>query len=250
MKRSFWQETMTEISCPAWQCPVCNNGVLALVPKSLKYEETAASKRAHSHEDWEPEWLDYTFVAWAECKHPSCKQRFALAGIGGVEPQHDDEYSFVLADYFAPRYCHPMPRLIELPAKCPDRVRDELLASFALFWGDATACAGRLRIALEELMTYLGMQSLSRQTKPQSKPRLHAAIESFAKNNPVLGAQLMALKWLGNTGSHDSSVSQSDLLDAFEILEHALSEILERRSERVALLAKQLTDKHAMKKTP
>jgi hypothetical protein len=99
-------------------------------------------------------------------------------------------------------------------------------------------------------MTYLGMHSLPKQAKPQSKPKLHAAIESFAKNNPVLGAQLMALKWLGNTGSHDSSVSRADLLDAFEILEHVLAEILERRSERVAELAKQLTDKHSKKKAP
>lgn len=54
----------------------------------------------------------------------------------------------------------------------------------------------------------------------------------------------MALKWLGNAGSHDRTVSKSDLLDAFEILEHALAEIIDRRSAKVAELAKKLAKKH------
>jgi hypothetical protein len=54
----------------------------------------------------------------------------------------------------------------------------------------------------------------------------------------------MALKWLGNTGTHSAEVSEDDLLDAFEILEHALIEIIEKRSTKVAELAKKLTKKH------
>jgi len=56
--------------------------------------------------------------------------------------------------------------------------------------------------------------------------------------------QLMALKWLGNSGSHSGEVSRDDLLDAFEILEHALAELLEQKSERIAALAKKMTAKH------
>jgi len=65
------------------------------------------------------------------------------------------------------------------------------------------------------------------------------------KGEPAVGAQLMALKWLGNTASHEGSVSRDDLLDAFEILEHSLSELIEQRSARVAELARQLTKKHS-----
>lgn len=74
--------------------------------------------------------------------------------------------------------------------------------------------------------------------------RLHKRIERYAKAEESIGPQLMALKWLGNTGSHSGDVGQQELLDAFEILEHVLAEIVERRSDRVAALARELTEKH------
>jgi len=40
---------------------------------------------------------------------------------------------------------------------------------------------------------------------------------------------------------------KKDLLDAFEILEYALEEIVDMRAERVAELAKKLQDKHSNK---
>lgn len=54
----------------------------------------------------------------------------------------------------------------------------------------------------------------------------------------------MALKWIGNTGSHGSYMSTNDLLDSFEIMEHALAEIIGGHSARVAAIAKKLTKKH------
>ena len=73
---------------------------------------------------------------------------------------------------------------------------------------------------------------------------LHARIDAFAKTKSPVGSQLMALKWLGNAGSHSTEVSKDDLLDAFEIMEHSLVEIIDKRSAKVAALAKKLTKKH------
>jgi hypothetical protein len=42
----------------------------------------------------------------------------------------------------------------------------------------------------------------------------------------------MALKWLGNTGTHTSAVTRDDLLDAFEILDHALVELIDNGQTR------------------
>jgi hypothetical protein len=245
LNRSLWHGTLTATRCPAWPCPICDKGNVALVQGSLKSEETEESKQSHAGDNWEPELIEHMFVAWGECKHPSCGQRFAIAGRGGVELLVGEEYETVAEDYFAAMYVYPMPKIIKIPPTCPISVRQELIASFGHFWNDTAACASRLRIALEELMQYLGMQTDPSNDKPTSRPKLHGAIEAFAKNSPEVGAQLMALKWLGNTGSHNSRVSRDDLLDAFEVLEHALSEIIERRSERVAELAKGLTAKHA-----
>lgn len=245
MNRALWTQSLTKFSCPAWLCPICRKGTVALVSKSHVSFENADSKRARKDEAWDPGWISYTFTAWGECRHPSCKEQFVISGRGGIEPESDHEGGHEWEDYFSPLFCHPMPDIIELPAKCPDEVKEELRAAFSIFWLHHAACAGRIRVALEYLMNHL---KIPKQKKDKSGKyfdlTLHARLDLFATNEPAIGPQLMALKWLGNTGSHDREVSKVDLLDAFEILEHALVEIIDGRSARVAALAKKITLKH------
>lgn len=222
---------------------------MSLVQKSVTHHETVESKRWRNDDAWEPEQIQYVFTAWAECRHPSCKQRFAISGTGGTEPQYDDEGSTEWVDYFSPRHCDPMPDVIELPVKCPDEVAKELRAAFALFWAQPEPCAGRIRVAVEALLDHIGVPKKTTTAKgKQIDLKLHERIEAFAVSNAVTGPHLMALKWLGNAGSHGSRVSRIDLLDAFEIMEHALVEILDKRSAKVAALAEKMTKKHAPKK--
>ncbi|MGB9151341.1 MAG: DUF4145 domain-containing protein, partial [Burkholderiales bacterium] len=142
-------------------------------------------------------------------------------------------------------YCLPMPDMIDIPSKCPEEVKAERRESFALFWSNRAACAGRIRLALESLMNHLGVPKRKKEKNGKySDLSLHARIDAFAKTKSTFGPQLMALKWLGNAGSHSSEVSQADLLDAFEIMEHSLLEIIDKRSAKVAALAKKLTKKH------
>lgn len=245
MNRSLWTQTLSSASCPAWPCPICRDGITVLVQESLVSHETAESARAHGHEDWDPDWIEYAFTAWAECSHASCKQRFAIAGFGGVDPELGPDGELQWEDYFVPKICYPMPDMIALPARCPDEVAKELRAAFATFWSHRAACAGRIRVATECLMNHLGVPKRKKNKAGKySDLNLHARIDTFAKSAPIVGSQLMALKWLGNSGSHESEIAKDDLLDAFEILEHALGEIVDQRSIKVAALAKKLTRKH------
>ena len=79
MDRSIWLESISKTYCPAWPCPVCQKSALALVKDSLLKEETVESGKCHDHVDWDPEYIEYAFTAWAECTHPKCKQKFAIA---------------------------------------------------------------------------------------------------------------------------------------------------------------------------
>jgi hypothetical protein len=138
-----------------------------------------------------------------------------------------------------------MPDIFELPKKCPVDIAHELRAAFALYWSDPSATANRVRVALEHLMDHLGIQKRRKNKKGKfDKLTLHHRIEIFTKTEPRIGDQLMALKLLGNTGSHDGRVMRDDVLDAFEIIEHALLELIDHRSKRVAALAQGLKDKH------
>ena len=248
MNRLLWTQTLTEHYCPPWPCPTCKKGVLALVPKSFLKKETVNSKRAHRMPDWDPDWIEYVFTAWAKCGNPSCGEEAALGGVGGMEPEYDQEGAMDWSHYYAPRFCRPMPDIFDIPEKCPDEVTHELRAGFAIFWADGAACAGRVRVALERLMDHLGVAQQITKGKRIIELNLHQRIETFALSEPTLAMHLMALKWLGNTGSHQGRVARTDLLDAFQILEHALVELIDRRTAKVAELAQKLTKKHAPRK--
>lgn len=250
MDRHIWTQSLTKSNCPAWPCPVCRRGTTRLAANSLKYEETVRSKRAHHDEGWDPQWIVYTFTAWAECGNPTCGQKFAIAGEGSVRPEYTGQNGdWDWEDYFKPLACFPMPDIIGMPAKCPDQVRKPLTDSFSVFWENPGACANQVRIALEALMDFLGIPIRRKaQNGKLMDLTLHGRIETYASKEPATGSQLMALKWVGNTGSHEGNVTKADLLDAFEILEHVLGEIVERRSDRVNELARKLTKRHAPKK--
>jgi hypothetical protein len=147
-----------------------------------------------------------------------------------------------------------MPDIFELPKKCPDNVAKELRAAFKLIWPDPSAAANRVRVALENLMDHLKIQKRRKNRKGRfDKLTLHHRIEIFTKTEPGIGDRLMALKWLGNAGSHRGKVSQEDILDAFEIIEEALLELVEHRSKRLEALAQGLMERHrpgARKRSP
>lgn len=248
MNRHLWTQELSKYYCPPWPCPVCKKGTTSLVKDSLTYKETVRSVRSHKDDDFSPEWVDFTFTAWAKCTHSTCRQEFAISGRGGVAPQWVSEEDWDYDEYFVAKACHPMPEIIELPAKCPEDILMELRSAFSLFWSSPPACANRIRVSLEYLMNHVGIPKRKKGSNGKFFDlTLHARIEAFARKDPIIGSHLMALKWLGNTASHDSDVSSHDLLDAFEILENALREVIGGHSAKVAALAKRLTKKHGGK---
>ena len=241
MKRQLWRAQIGEHYCHAYPCCACTNGTLKLVPKSFRFEETAKSKAWHNHADWDPDWIDYVFGAQAECSNIKCRQVYFLTGTGGVEQSYDGEGDFDWGDAYYPKTFLPMPHIIDLPAKLFDDVKLELVKSFETFWRNPEASANSMRNALDNLMTNLGISSTE---DGGSEINLHQKIELFSKNDPDLGSKLMSVKWLCNTGSHGRRVTQEELLDAYEILEFCLEEIVEEKSKRIAKLAEKLDARH------
>lgn len=219
-----------------------------MMAETFRSLESTESKKAHQHDEWDPEWTVFYFTAWAKCNDPKCGEEAALAGVGGFEPTWGPDGETGWTAEFTPHCCRPMPYIIGIPAKCPSEVRSGLQAAFALFWSDRAAAAGRVRVALDHLMDHLGIPKQVQQEAKLITYDLHRRIELFAERDAQMGSRLMALKWLGNTGSHERAVSRDDLLDAFEVLEHALLELIDRRTANVDALALKLTRKHAPNK--
>lgn len=249
VKRDLWTASLSQVTAPPWPCPACKGGILGLEDKSLRYEETAQSKADRGNADWEPDWTSYTFSAWLRCGASGCKLGVAVVGRGRYEADYDDEHGHVFVQAFHPLRAHPMPDVFELPASCPPEVSDPLRTAFALFWSDHAAAANSARVALERLLDAIGVKKKERTKKGRLvRLKTHGRIIHLMKRHPTIGGELMALKWLGNTGSHQSKVDREDILDGFEILEHALDELLNERSKTISKMVKKLTKKHGPKK--
>ena len=258
MKRSLWIQPLTEQSSPAWPCPACTDGTLALIPNSLVSKETIESKQRYEILG-DPESITCTFSAWLRCSYGGCGEKVVVAGKGILErikewewaEQGIPENAIPCDNYkqiYQPLFCCPMPAMFELPNKCPAEVAAELRSGFRLFWLDQAASAGRVRVSLERLMDYYHIPKRCKDTKGKYHDlKLHARIDRFSKTQPSAGDKLMAIKWLGNTASHQGDVSRDDLLDGFEILEYVLADLFEKRAIRVTALTRQLTKKHAPK---
>ena len=82
MEKENWQKTsFTKDKIPNWICPYCKKSILKL--DKLIYEENADSKSWHTDDDWDPEWIRYTFTGSLKC--PICNEFVAFVGIGHEE---------------------------------------------------------------------------------------------------------------------------------------------------------------------
>ncbi len=248
MNSDLWTQPISKVEAPAYPCPHCGKGILLLDRQSLVHHQTVKSIRAQPDEGWDPDSVEYSFSCWLKCAAPKCQGLVAVVGHGFEEAGWDDEHGTTWSPRFQPEFALPMPPLFPVPGGCPDSVASEVRSSFRSLWSDQSAAASRLRVAVENLLDEIGISRRRRTAKGYEGLTLHQRIEVLAKAQPTVAANLMAIKWLGNTGSHESSVALGDLLKAYEIMEHALDILLGQRAKLVATLAKDLTRRHARKR--
>jgi hypothetical protein len=241
MEKNLWKTSVTHDRCPDWPCPTCKAGVLVLEKGSLKEANTKKSMTDQNEGWWGPEHVVMSFTAWATCSNEACGERFALAGIGGVEVEPDDHGNAEYVEVFQLKFCHPVLSLISVSTNCPDTVRQALIAAFSTFWTDRPSAAGRIRVAVERLLDHVGIPNKGAKGGYLS---LDDRIDAFTKSDPTYGPHLMALKWLGNVGAHTVDVAADDLLDAFDVLEHVLSEVVDKKSAAIAKLAVEMAKKY------
>jgi hypothetical protein len=227
---------------PGWNCPACKEGGLVAVKDSLLKAETIESKKAHAHPDWEPDWCTQRFSLFLRCS--KCKEPVFV--VGNVEPveYQDDDLGWGITDALVPSFFEPPIPIIKITAKCPATVRDEINRACMLFWANPSSAATRIRSAIERMMDD---QKIPKKRKTKNGKfidlSLHTRIENFTKKYPEVGANLLAIKWLGNSGSHSDDLKADDMLDAFELLEHVLDEIYESKSTRIKKLTKAIIKK-------
>lgn len=249
--RNLWTKSFSKSHNPAWPCPTCGVGTLRLVSESLKFEISRASRELLEGRYWEIEWTTGRYSCLFQCRMTNCREIVASAGLWGLEEFYDGDGSPVQIEVFTPEFFSPAPPMFRIPAGTPDDVAGEIRRAFQLFWTDKAASANRIRSALELLLTERGVKRfvLDKAKKKRQALKLHNRIDLFQKQEPEIAESLLAVKWLGNAGSHGTAaVTADDIFDAIELLQHALEELYDQRTRRLTGIRKQINKQKGPRK--
>lgn len=236
-----------------WLCPTCSHGHLVIDSDSFFSEETSISKEAKDYHEWEPEWVSYVYSCIFKCSNKSCNEVVASSGHGfnafDIEVNSEGYEEQVYNSYYQPNYFHPPLKLIDLSKNIPEEIEQKLMKSFELFFCSPSSSANHARSAVEFVLTSLGVQRYVNKNGKRIKLPLHQRVEKLPKKYSDYQELLMAIKWLGNSGSHsEHEMTKNDVIELYEILEHVLSELFDNKTEKLKAKAKQINKDKGIKK--
>lgn len=232
INRSLWLQSFEKDRIPHWHCPTCGVGLLKLSGNDMTFEESKKSIENKSEDSF---FASYVYMATFVCDNKRCREHVTSCGTGErtYEMFSDDiqgEYASEF-DTFFPEYFTPPLVIFKLPEKCPSKVSTEIRDSFKLFFSDPASALNHARKSIEELLTDQGIQRLVSKSDRKKLP-LHTRIEKYHKTNSETAEKLMAIKWLGNAGSHPRPIKKKDVLDCYKILESVLTDIYESHKKK------------------
>jgi Domain of unknown function (DUF4145) len=243
MERELWRLTFLRSDIPPFVCPRCKQGRLILDEKTFHYEEPTHSKAAQAHEAWDVDWVEERFVMFLRCGIPKCGEVVAVAGDTSVEQVIKDDGDWEYESLLRPRSMFPGPPIITIPDETPAEVRQEIQLSFQLFWTDHGACASRLRKSVELLIDDFKIPREGKDKKGKTyRLSLQERVNAFKTIDAEYGAALDALRIVGNLGTH-GELKRVIVLDAYEIYEDALAELLKKQKSKIKDLKNKIISK-------
>ena len=245
MDRKLFKLPFSKNSQLDWECPTCQKGLMRIKKDTFFYQELSESKKAHSHDYWDPDWMESTYSCLLGCTNEKCGEVISSSGEGLVDL--DVDYGEegvpqqVWEDFFRPKYFHPHLKLFKTPSNTPDEVMEKLNESFRLFFSSPDSASNHVRAALEAMLNNLKVKRFKTAYGKRHIISLHQRIKLLPTKYDELKDLLIAVKWLGNAGSHTGkTLSADDVLDSYEIMEHVLNEIYDNKSTKVKALAKKV----------
>lgn len=224
LSRWFSLESWPSISCPSCHRGRLTPGMVGDQP-SVQTHESASSRRLHNHPNWNPESLSGIFHGTLHCTSSTCGDVVGVVGEFEVSVDVEDDGEWRYYEFGRLRFATPPLVIMDLPTKTPEPVRQAIEQAAAILFSDPGSAANRLRVAVEELLTAARVRRFSVNKGRRSTLTAHARIELFTKKSPETkspGEALMAVKWIGNEGSHQQRLSVAEVLEGAELLEHAL----------------------------
>ena len=242
----------SERGAPNWPCMTCGGGHLRIAPNTIQHGPTAHTRAGRDHPGHEPDWDELRAVALATCDNPLCGEVATIVGKGEWAEDYDS-YAHELNYYsrFQVTHFDPSPPLIVIPLACPDAAKKEIRKAFVLAWGDPPSAANHLRTAVERVLDGLKVLKTQKASNgSRHRLQLHYRIERIKTRHPEAHAALMAIKWLGNAGSHASDLTQEQLLVAFDIFERALRHLFAAEDKEIRKAISKINANKGPTRTP
>lgn len=188
--------------------------------------------------DGELEDIELVFCCLLKCDLGRCSTVVAVSGSGYVtdtpwEAREEGESSHT--ELFQALSFIPPLSAFTIPSRCPGHVVDPLRLSFSLFLNVQGAAANAIRIALEEMMTALGVAQTG---------SLYQRIEALPTQYREYKTALTSMRLLGNAGSHTlDRVTATDIEQAYTIIEFVLQKIYDGSIESISQLVARLDER-------
>jgi hypothetical protein len=251
MNRKLYKLPFRKDSNPKWECPTCQTGHLKIVDDTFHYSWSALSQKARNHPDWDHDWIEYVYSCMLECSN--CKESVSSNGTGVVDADHDyDENGYPIqgwSDFYIPKYFQPHLKLFSIPKETPEGVVKNINESFSLLFANPASASNHVRVAIEELLTSLKVKRYEAKNGRRLFISLHRRIELLPAKHSELKELCLAIKWLGNAGSHGGNqITIDDVMDAYEILDHILNELFSPKSSVAKKIAKNINKKKGPQK--
>tara|TARA_R110000823_G_scaffold315675_1_gene449387 strand:- start:12672 stop:13430 length:759 start_codon:yes stop_codon:yes gene_type:complete len=246
--KNFLSEEFNIEHLPQWFCPTCKIGILEIGEKSADIEQTAESTALRWHPNYDHEFVEYTINVILKCNNKKCCETVMSVGSGHVDEYHDySEKGEEIHEYvtlFKPKYFHPSLNIFNVQENVPKNIVNMLNKSFALFFCDSDSCGNRIRACIEFLLDELKIPREFENKKGEVKrASLHSRIENLPQVYEKIKTLLLAIKWLGNVGSHgNEGLTKKETIDAYEILKVVLDIIYKPSDEHIFDLANKINE--------
>jgi hypothetical protein len=229
-------------------CPTCSKGYLVKEGAFIVLE-TLACKKALESEHYDP-MTDYDarFSGMLVCDNGSCNDCVSVLGSIWCDIQYDyddgENIGQSLYSSYRPKYFSPPLKIFPLRKEYPLNVSSSLTDAFKVFFADTESCVNKIRVAVEVLLNELGVARYTTSKGKRQKIVLHKRIEKFQQLNKLknleIGDFLLAIKWIGNYGSHAGTLRRSDILAAFAFFQVALDKLYTKDHLEIKNLAKKI----------
>lgn len=216
---NVWVREIQKESVPKFPCACGGNYVL--IPNGFESWNNAETEVCYN-EDWFEIPYHIALHFFMKMKCDDCGELAVASGVGRIECYQNDWFTNEYVELFSIKNFFPAPVVVSLSKHFPSDVKEIIFGSFPLYWVDAASCANKIRLAIEVLL----------EGEPFSIKRQGTLHERINKISDVKWKDLlMAIKWLGNTGSHENEIEKIDLLSAYELIIHLDDELFRKPGE-------------------